>query len=232
MLYAFGDESRLVGTGGRGVAYLVIAVLQEQYSQRATDLRTAFRSTGKKRQHAILEILRGLQASVVLGKAEIPAHLKAIKFIEEPSTGRLSLNAVLWAWMFGFTCSAALLAAIQSGSVFSCADFYHDPQDLTSSHRKHIDEIMRETLQEQLGEFSVLRFGSNAPRPVLRRIMSVPKSPAPFSPQRVQLGVACADELLTFALKSREEARGLIQFEDFSNTVAELLSKGEIITRG
>jgi hypothetical protein len=230
MLYAFGDESYPDGTGGRVAAYLVIAVLQENYARKAPYLRSAFRKSGKKRQHAIVRALRNIGAIIVLGRAEIPAHLETVKAVEEPSTGRVPLKAALWAWTSGFTCSTALLTAIRSGIVFSCVDFYYDPQDLATSYREYIESTMRRKFQEQLAEYSSLRFGPNAARPVLRRIMPVPKSPTPYSPQHVQLGVSCADELLTFALKCPGEAAEFMEFRDFSSTVAMMLAGGEIVT--
>jgi len=230
MLYAFGDESYPDGTGGRVAAYLVIAVPQENYARQAPSLQSAFQKSGKKRQYAIVEVLRRIKASMVLGKAEIPAHLETVRAVEEPSTGRVPLKAAFWAWISGFTCAAALLATIRSGTVFSCADFYYDPKDLAISYREYIERTMRLLLQEQLAEYSSLRFGPNAPRPVLRRIMSVPKPPAPYSPQHVQRGVSCADELLTFALKSPGEAAEFMEFRDFSGIVAMMLAGVEIVT--
>lgn len=230
MLYTFGDESYPDGTGGRVAAYLVIAVLQQNYALKAPYLQSAFRKSGKKRQHTVARALRNIGAVMVLGRAEIPAHLALVKAVEEPSTGRVPLKAALWAWLSGFTCSTALLTAIGSGIVFSCVDFYYDPKDLATSYREYIERTMRRKFQKQLVEYSSLRFGPNAARPVLRRIMPVPKPPAPYLPQHVQLGVSCADELLTFALKSPGEAAEFIKFHDFSSTVAMMLAGGEIVT--
>lgn len=230
MLYAFGDESYPNGTDGRAAAYLVIAVRQEAYKLRAADLRDAFQSSGKKRQRLLSETLRRLEASVVLGRAELPTHLETVKAVEEPSTGRVSLRAALWAWIFGFTCSTALLSAIRSGVVFSCVDFYYDTKDLTTSYREHIDGTLRRILQQQLAEYSSLRSGPNAQQPVLRRVKPIPKPPASYSPQHLQLGVGCADALLKFGLKSPQEAVEFMEFRDFSGIIEGMLTGGEIVT--
>jgi hypothetical protein len=231
MLYLFGDESYPDSTSGRTVTYLVIAVLQDNYQSKVTELRACFGTKGRRRQRELLKILSSLRASIVLGRAEIPEHLGFLEAMEAPDIGRIPVKSALWACAFGFTCSVALHSAVSSGVVFSCADFFYDTNDIRNLLEEATHEAMKRLLSQQLSQVSTLRFGPNAIRPSLRNISSVPKYPRPYSPQHIQLGVACAHELQTHALHLPEEAAANgIEFRDFSAVVAQMFATGELVT--
>jgi hypothetical protein len=242
MLYVFGDESYPHGSAGRSTTFMAVAVPQAPFRSKKADLLAAFQRRGKRRQVAILEILRALGSSIVLGRADIPDDVGSLDAMDSfPDVGTVSRRDFIWSQLFAFTSAKALYGVAQSGTVYSCVDFFYDPKDLRTPHKEALAMLMKVLVDSHMAYFYAARHGPQPSHPKLRRIQAVSKpsaehSPDPGSlPNHIPLGISCAHELQVFTLKSPSAATAMgVVVDDCSEDAVKLLRDGKrlLLPRG